>query len=184
MRDSNAYYGAGVSRNPKHHKTAPSEMRRLRRHLQLDEGDRCGFPEACPTGPSGPQNNAAATTGKGNDGWSLELTLAWVSGRCSRTALLRAVGFVLKRWTTGERHKERVTELTALTSVASQMREAGVSLAEIEALKTYVRSGRRAEEATHVAVPVKSGPVTQLQINEAAAEALKDNRGRIATSAA
>jgi uncharacterized protein YecT (DUF1311 family) len=86
--------------------------------------------------------------------------------------LLSGAGFVLKRWITRERDKEHVAELSVLATVASQMRATGVSMEEIEALKKYLRQGHRVENSTAPS-PVPDRPVTQLEMNEAAARDLK-----------
>jgi uncharacterized protein YecT (DUF1311 family) len=61
------------------------------------------------------------------------------------TAALGGLGFLLRRWITGERSREQVTELSTLAAVASQMRSGGISVSEIEALKLYLQRGHAPE---------------------------------------
>jgi uncharacterized protein YecT (DUF1311 family) len=98
--------------------------------------------------------------------------IGWAVLGATATGIIGGIGFLLKRWITAEGSKERVAELSTLATVASQMRAAGVSFEEVEALKRYLRDGHRSEETT--ASLVGTGPErTQLELNDAAALELK-----------
>lgn len=98
-------------------------------------------------------------------------------------AVIGGVGFLLRRWITGEHRREQLAELTGLASVAAAMKAGSVSLEELHTLRRYLRSpGTPAPEPSSAAAAVLNaekkeapdeGPVTQGEMNEAAAEALK-----------